>query len=194
MRSAMPVKRQKRAKKTARVEPLLSRNDFASYLETKAREMAPRDVQVIVRGAAAARARAAADHHPRLGAQIDLAMRILTDHATGNCPQIPYYTISLLAEAVYYFLDPNDAIPDWIPDIGTADDALIVELAFELGAAGVERYCAWKGIHLASFMAGAELPVKAAGKKAAASGKRPGAAKKSPARAKSAAKLARKKR
>jgi len=150
----MPVIERKRSKKGARVEPLLSKNDFASYLQEKAREMAPRDVDVIVRGAKAARERAAADHHPRLGAQVDLAMRILTDHATGACPQIPYYTISLLAEAIYYFLDPNDAIPDWIPDVGTADDALIVELAFELGAAGVGRYCAWRGINLASFMAG----------------------------------------
>lgn len=153
----MSVTRRKRAKgasSSGRVTPLLSKNDFASYLQTKAREMAPRDVEVLIGQAAVARQRAAADSHPRLGAQMDLAMRILTDHAAGECPQIPYHTISLLAEAVYYFLDPNDAIPDWIPDVGTADDALIVELAFELGSSGVERYCTWKGLDLQSFLSG----------------------------------------
>ncbi len=183
----MVATRRKRAKKAGRVAPLLSKSDFAAYLETKAREMAPRDVDVIVREAATARRRAAADPHIRLGAQMDLAMRILADHSAGNCPQIPYYTISLLAEAVYYFLDPTGVIPDWIPEVGTADDALVVELAFELGAAGVERYCAWKGIDLRAVLAGSSGAVSAPSARRAP-------AKKSSAAAKPARKPARKSR
>jgi uncharacterized membrane protein YkvA (DUF1232 family) len=73
-------------------------------------------------------------------------MRLVLDHAEGECPQIPYYTVSLLAVALLYLLDPLDVIPDWIEGAGSADDAVIFELAFELGRPGIERYCTWKGI------------------------------------------------
>ncbi len=126
-------------------EPLLHKQDFTSYLETKAREMAPRDVEVLLSQAEKAQT-SAYGLSDRIGSQMSLALELLNDHQNGECPQIPFYTVSLLAEAVYYFLDPNDVIPDWIPDIGRLDDALVLELAFEYGVDGVRRYCAWKGI------------------------------------------------
>ncbi len=132
-------------KKESKKEPLLRKDDFSSYLEEKAREMAPRDVEALLAQAEKAR-ESAYSLSDRIGNQMSLAIELLTDHHNGECPQIPYYTISLLAEAVYYFLDPNDVIPDWIPEIGRLDDALVVELAFERGVDGVRRYCAWKGI------------------------------------------------
>ena len=52
-----------------------------------------------------------------------------------------------------YLLDPNDVIPDCLPDIGTSDDALVLELAFEMGAAGIERYCTWKDIAMKGLFA-----------------------------------------
>lgn len=132
------------ASKTRR-EPLLKRADFAAHLETKARETAPRDVEILVGQADEARRRAASVS-PRMQQQMDLALALLADHAAGECPQIPYYTVSLLAEAVFYVLDPNDVIPDWIPGIGNLDDAVVLELAFEIGASGIGRYCAFRGI------------------------------------------------
>jgi uncharacterized membrane protein YkvA (DUF1232 family) len=75
-----------------------------------------------------------------------LALHLITDHADGNCPQIPYYTVCLLTVALLYFVDPLDVIPDWIPGVGGSDDGLMFELAFELGRPGIERYCTWKGI------------------------------------------------
>lgn len=133
------------AKQVKKKEPLLRKQDFSSYLEEKAREIAPRDVEVLLLDAEQARTAAYAVSD-RIGNQMTLALELLADHQSGECPQIPFYTISLLAEAVYYFLDPNDVIPDWIPDIGRLDDALVMELAFEQGVDGVQRYCAWKDI------------------------------------------------
>ena len=78
---------------------------------------------------------------------------MLQDHAAGLSPQIPYYTVCLLAVAVLYFVDPLDVIPDWIPGVGTADDALVYELAFALARRGVERYCTWKGISTDGILA-----------------------------------------
>jgi uncharacterized membrane protein YkvA (DUF1232 family) len=85
--------------------------------------------------------------------QIDLALQILTDHAAGRCPQIPFYTIAVLTVALLYFSDPLDAIPDWIPDIGKTDDALVLELAFTIARPGVVRYCDWKGISTTGLLA-----------------------------------------
>ncbi len=133
------------AKQVKKKEPLLRKQDFLSYVEEKAREIAPRDVEVLLLDAEQART-AAHTVSDRIGIQMALALELLADHQSGECPQIPFYTVSLLAEAVYYFLDPNDVIPDWIPDIGRLDDALVMELAFELGVDGVQRYCAWKDI------------------------------------------------
>lgn len=133
-------------KRTAnRTEPLLKKADFSAHLEAKARETAPRDVEILLADAEAARERAASVS-PRMGRQMDVALELLVDHAAGECAQIPFHTVSLLAEAVFYVLDPNDVIPDWIPGIGKLDDALVLELAFELGAAGIHRYCDFKGL------------------------------------------------
>lgn len=167
------------AKKAKKPEPLLRKQDFSSYLETKARELAPRDVEVLLSQADTAR-ESAFGLSDRIGRRMSLAIELLADHHAGECPQIPFYTISLLAEAVYYFLDPNDVIPDWIPDIGRLDDALVLELSFELGADGVRRYCAWKGIDDRDLYPVPEAPgrtaPKLAKKKSAARSKKKSAA------------------
>lgn len=134
-------------------EPLLKRGDFAAHLEAKARETAPRDVEILLGQAEEARQRARGVSS-RMGRQMDLALDLLADHAAGECPQIPFHTVSLLAEAVFYVLDPNDVIPDWIPGIGNLDDAVVLELAFELGASGVGRYCSFKEIDWSDLKAG----------------------------------------
>ena len=173
---------------------LLQKADFQSYLEDKAREMAPRDVEVLLSQAETARSRALADQHPRLGAQMVLALELLADHDDGQCPQIPFYTISLLAEAVYYFLDPNDVIPDWIPEIGKLDDALIMELAFELGSEGIHRYCAWKDVDVRPLYQSAEsAPARKDPAKSKSGAKRRSAVKKTSGKRKSTRKTAGKK-
>jgi len=137
-----------------RAAPLLQASDFRSFLVDEAMLMAPGDASTALEQADEARTQARQDgaKHPLLPRQVDLALRLLEDHASGKCPQVPYYSVALLTAAVLYLLDPLDVIPDWIPG-GTSDDALIFELAFELGAAGVERYCNWKDIEVDGLFA-----------------------------------------
>ena len=120
----------------------------AAYPREKADLIASADIESLLTLDERAREKAANDSatHPRLRWQLELALQLLTDHAHNQCPQIPYHTVSLLAVAVLYYLNEMDAIPDWLPGVGTVDDALVFELAFELGAAGIERYCIWKGL------------------------------------------------
>lgn len=144
----------------SRPEPLFEASDFTSYLAEKSALIAPGDVEsAVARGAElSAKAVGDADHHPLMRRQVEVALQLLTDHDAGACPQIPYHTVALLAVAALYLLDPNDVIPDCLPDIGTSDDALVLELAFEMGAAGIERYCTWKDIPIEGLFARRSKP------------------------------------
>lgn len=134
------------ARRPPRGATLLQSADFTAYLREKADQIAPGDLDAVLAQAADLQRRADAEstRHPRVPRQVTLALEIIREHVEGRCPQIPYHTIALLAVALLYFSTPLDVIPDWIAGIGKADDALVMELAFVLGRAGVERYCQWK--------------------------------------------------
>jgi uncharacterized membrane protein YkvA (DUF1232 family) len=148
--------RARKPKATARRgAKLFTSEDFRAHLTEKASLIAPADVETLVARTAEAseRAAAAAEDHPLLARQVDVALQLLADHDAGACPQIPFWTVSLLTAATFYLLDPMDVVPDWIAGIGTSDDALIYELAFEMGAPGIERYCTWKDISVDGLFA-----------------------------------------
>jgi uncharacterized membrane protein YkvA (DUF1232 family) len=141
-------------KAPARRPPLLQSSDFTSYLNEKCAQMAPGDVKTLLAQAKAIRARAAelGAQRPRMRLQVDFALTLVEEHWAGRCPQIPYYTVAMLSVALLYFSDPLDVIPDWIPTVGTTDDAVVFELAFDLARAGIERYCTWKGLPTAELL------------------------------------------
>lgn len=154
-RSATPPKR-RRSVSSAPASPLLDPRDVRAYLLDHASRIALADLDSLVGRASEVRAKAKHDDagHALFHRQLDVALQLLEDHVAGQCPQIPLHTVCLLAAALFYWLEPIDFIPDFIPG-GTIDDALVLELAYELGAAGIERYCTFKGI------AGNELLPKA---------------------------------
>jgi uncharacterized membrane protein YkvA (DUF1232 family) len=131
----------RRSRKTARV-PVPTTTDFRRHLLAHADEIAPADVATLAGAADRIHARLAGDATPdeKFAHRVRLAVAIVGDHAGGRCPQIPYRTVSLLAAALFYYLNPIDVIPDAIPGAGRADDALVLDLAWELGRAGIERY------------------------------------------------------
>ena len=124
--------------------------DFREYLVDHAARIAPADIETLIEQADALRARVARDGvaHAGFPERVDVALTLLADHAEGESPQIPYSTVSLLAAALFYYLEPLDVIPDFIPVHGTRDDALVMSLACELGADGLARYLRWKGLPL----------------------------------------------
>jgi len=138
----------KKAPAPARRPPLLQPKDFTAYLNEKCAQIATGDLEEVLRQADAIRARAAeeAATRPRMHRQVEFALMLVEEHEAGRAPQIPLYTISMMGVALLYFADPLDVIPDFIPGLGRSDDALVFELAFGLGRAGIERYCAWKSL------------------------------------------------
>jgi uncharacterized membrane protein YkvA (DUF1232 family) len=131
-----------RAKRSSTPRPLLNAEDFEHHLRVHAASIAPADVTTLVGQASALRARLAGERsvHPILAERAGVALQLLADHCHGACPQIPYSTVSLLATALYYYLAPMDVIPDFIPRAGTADDALVLDVAWRLAGPGIRRY------------------------------------------------------
>jgi uncharacterized membrane protein YkvA (DUF1232 family) len=128
--------------------PLLRPADVRVIIEELAAGMAPADATRLVSHEAAVRERAAVVPAPKLAAfraQIELALDIVRDHLRGECPQIPYRTISLMAAALSYFVEHLDVVPDFLPQVGAVDDAVVMEVACQLGRDGLQRYCDWKG-------------------------------------------------
>ena len=131
-----------------RALPALTERDFRTHLLQQAARIAPDDVASLVKREREALKKSEHDWRGRQRPQrqLELALELLKDHVDNRSPQIPYYTVALLASALLYFLDPFDVIPDWVRGAGSSDDALMLELACSLGASGIERYCTWKGI------------------------------------------------
>jgi uncharacterized membrane protein YkvA (DUF1232 family) len=128
---------------------LLTRAEVVHAVIELANKLAPADVGDLLVAESSIRERATKlDGVPgrTLRAQLELALMCLKDHAAGRCPQIPYYSISLLAAGVTYLADQLDFIPDFLPRIGMIDDALVMAVACDLGRDGLRRYCVWKGI------------------------------------------------
>jgi uncharacterized membrane protein YkvA (DUF1232 family) len=122
------------------------RSDVVRFVgEHAARNAAP-DVSALATKGATLRARAAALDGARFKPfreQLEQAVGCIEDYSAGRCEQIPYYTVAVLATALYYFNDAMDAIPDCL-QMGTVDDALVMAVATELAAEGLERYRNWK--------------------------------------------------
>ena len=135
-----------RAHGAHRATALPTPEDFERHLVTRAATIAPADITGLLAQGALVRARLSGERavHPILAQRARVALHLLSDHARGACPQIPYQTVSLLAAALFYYLEPMDVIPDFIPRVGTADDALVLDIAWRLCSAGIQRYIDWK--------------------------------------------------
>ena len=130
-------------------EPLITRSELKRVLYELATTIAPGDIGDLLAEEQTLRERGAALKGlpgEVFHAQLDLALACLRDHIAGEIPQIPFYTISMLAAAVAYLADDLDIIPDFLPGRGVIDDALVLAMACSLGDSGLRRYCAAKDL------------------------------------------------
>ena len=130
---------------------LLTRAEMTKAVIELANTLAPADIGDLLAEEQSLRERAAqlgGEPGRILCAQLDFALTCLRDHYTNACPQIPFYTISLVTAGVAYLGEKVDLTPDFMPHDGTLDDALVMAIAFDLAGDGLRRYCTWKGISL----------------------------------------------
>ena len=157
VRKAEPARRQPKRRDEPAAEraakapqaPVITPAELRRALFELASTLAPADIGDLLGDEEALRARTA-ELSGRPGqvfrAQLDLALACLHDHAAGRIPQIPFYAISLLTAGIAYLADDFDLIPDFLPDRGTIDDALMLAVACSMAESGLRRYCDYKGI------------------------------------------------
>ncbi len=70
--------------------------------------------------------------------------RLLRSYVDGSYRDVPWKTVAALSGAIVYFVSPADAIPDLIPGIGFADDALVIATVASAFAFDISRFLTWE--------------------------------------------------
>ncbi len=71
---------------------------------------------------------------------IETMVALISDHNSGIYTAIDYRNIAAITGAIIYFVSPIDVIPDFIPDIGYEDDALVIKIAIEFAKDELTAY------------------------------------------------------
>jgi uncharacterized membrane protein YkvA (DUF1232 family) len=69
-----------------------------------------------------------APNYPHLNEQLDFLANVVEDFIDGKAEELPLVTVAGAAFALIYAHRKMDLIPDFIPDIGRADDSGIVRV------------------------------------------------------------------
>ena len=126
--------------------------DMNQFVTHGASKITPRELEEVVRAIPTLRAEwtAQVDHEafPKLAEQLDFLARLVEDFEAGLEKDLPYEAVSEAAFALVYFHREIDIIPDFIPGIGYADDAAVVETVLNRNDAVFTHYAEEKRIDL----------------------------------------------
>lgn len=75
---------------------------------------------------------------------IRLMVQLVTDYSNGDYLAVERKSIAATTGAIIYFVSPIDVIPDFIPEIGFLDDALVIKLALDFSGEDFLKYKTWK--------------------------------------------------
>lgn len=87
----------------------------------------------------------------RLFNQVTLAFEMIRDYRRGVYRKVPWRSISMLAAALIYFLNPMDLVPDLIPGVGLIDDGFVLGAVFFALQSDLLSYCLFKGYEPADY-------------------------------------------
>ena len=79
-----------------------------------------------------------------IAAKFQALLRLVRAYANREYRVIPWQTIILGVAALVYFVTPFDAIFDFIPIIGFADDVAILTAVFSSINHEIDRFIAWE--------------------------------------------------
>ncbi len=80
----------------------------------------------------------------RFVADLKILFSIIKDYISGEYREIPWWSIASIVAALLYVLSPVDLIPDFIPVIGTIDDAMVVAICLAMVENDLHEYKDWK--------------------------------------------------
>jgi uncharacterized membrane protein YkvA (DUF1232 family) len=71
-------------------------------------------------------------------------VRMVRAAATGGYRRLPRRSLVAVVAALLYFLDPLDAIPDFIPVVGLVDDAAVLAWVASRVRRDLDEFLAWE--------------------------------------------------
>lgn len=86
----------------------------------------------------------------KLGKQAKLLWEMLRDSVKKEF-DIPWATVASITATLLYLISPIDVVPDFIPALGFADDALVIALCISLIRIDLKRYAAHRNLNLADY-------------------------------------------
>lgn len=77
-------------------------------------------------------------------ADIPLLVSLVKSYVDREYTEIPYNSIVAVVAALLYVISPIDIIPDFIPVVGFADDAVAVGFCIKMIHDDLEKYKSWR--------------------------------------------------
>ncbi len=71
-------------------------------------------------------------------------IRLVRAWARGEYRRVAWKSIAVAAAALLYFLNPFDAVPDFLPAVGLLDDASLIALVVASLRGEVQRFGEWE--------------------------------------------------
>ncbi len=75
---------------------------------------------------------------------VELLISLIQDYDSGKYQEIPWESVAGILTALLYVISSVDLIPDFIPLIGTLDDAVVVAVCLKLVKKDLDAYTFWK--------------------------------------------------
>ena len=75
---------------------------------------------------------------------VPLLVSLVKSYVTGEYKEIPYNSIVAVVATLLYVISPIDIIPDVIPAVGFADDAMAVAFCIKMIHDDLENYKRWR--------------------------------------------------
>ncbi len=76
----------------------------------------------------------------------DLAtlVRLVRSWSAGKYREVPWKTIAISLGAIIYFVNPFDAVPDFLPGVGYLDDALVIGVTAQSIKTALDAFKIWE--------------------------------------------------
>ena len=79
-----------------------------------------------------------------LASDVPVMVNMVKDYIRKKYKRVPLKTITMITAALIYLVNPNDAVPDYLPGVGYLDDAAVMNFVLVSVKEDVEKYKEWK--------------------------------------------------
>ncbi len=80
----------------------------------------------------------------KLWVKLTALFRLLSAWAKGEYTEVSLKTILWVIAAIIYFVNPFDAIPDFIPGVGYVDDAVVIVFVINTIRRDLDKFLEWE--------------------------------------------------